>query len=75
MANDEADPSSLEEKERASNISNTKDEDVLDVEDIIHDDNRYPQGVNLACIVIALILSMFLASLDLVYIPFFLSPT
>ena len=66
MVIEDSDPSSLEVKERPSNSGIGGDEAVI-LDDIATQDvNKYPHGINLTCIVIALLLTMFLASLDLV---------
>ena len=53
-----------EEKEETGNASISKDDEA--VEPPAQDASEYPQGTSLAFIVVALVLSIFLASLDMV---------
>lgn len=65
-------PSALEkEKEEMGNASISKDDEAKAeaVEPPVQDASEYPQGTSLAFIVVALVLSIFLASLDMVADP------
>lgn len=60
-------PSALEEeREKTSDTGISENDEDKDVESPAHDASEYPQGTSLAFIVVALALSIFLASLDMV---------
>lgn len=58
-------PSALEEEREKTGKAGISEKDE-DVEPPAHDESEYPQGTSLAFIVVALALSIFLASLDMV---------
>lgn len=61
-------PSAVEEKKKTADDTNTDEEPPAALSNTAQDAAEYPQGVKLAIIVVALVLSIFLMSLDMVSI-------
>lgn len=59
-------------RKRTASISKTPVAGADAREPSSQNDDEYPSGMKLACIVLAIILSIFLASLDMVQSPFFI---